>query len=254
MAIEIKADTRKLEEMLRATPQELTRALTASAHRAAQRFLSYHRRTRMHGDPGVKGTRGTEQNPGFLSSRVSNYEVSGQALDSLTLTMRIKSPIAVLHEKGGTLTARRSSFVKTPQFSIPFEKLGRSGWKKARKLLADTKLAYRARTELNIDLFRYTTGTGDKRRVLKSPQRIKEQLFVVRKRDGTLFLGQRIPNAPKAWGAKRARLWFHLQPKVTYPPRLGFFDSWKEFQPKANDLLRGGVKFALEAARRKRGQ
>lgn len=227
----------------------------------------------MKGRPGVKGTRGKPGRPGFLSDSVSSYEITGTTLADLKLTMRINSPIAKIHEEGRTFVAKTAKFTKTPQLTIPFEKLTPAGWRKARRLLDETKASYAARLQ-GERLFKIKegflgSGFSTKRvtgRVTKSALKgltgvrgrsvVRESLFVVRMKSGKLLLGQALPKAtaPKGWGAKRVRLWFHLTPKAVVPPRLEFFATWNQFQPQANKMLVDGVKYAIQNARRKGGQ
>lgn len=221
MTIEVKINTKRLEKILKTSPEELNRVMPGVAFRIGDRFLGSFYAARLRGPPGVRGTR-----KGLRSQ--FKIDVRGTKFDNLRLKVFTRSPIARLHERGGTTKARRGKYL-----AVPLSDLSKSEVKTAKRLLSQTGEVLRARSEGIV--------------LRKKGRKVKSlEVFVVEsKRNNTRFLARRVGNTLKVL--------FHLQKRVVNKPLLGFRDSWLRYRPKAIREINRGIGFALAAARKKAG-
>jgi hypothetical protein len=218
MALDVKIDAVRLLRVLKAAPQELDRAMVGVANRIGYRYLGFHRARRMRGPPGVRAT-----NRGL--PRQFRVDVTGTKLDRLRVDIGTRSPVAILHERGGTTRSSGGGL------AVPFSSLSKAEQKRAKALLRQTRNVLQARSQgFNL--------VGSKGRKVKG-------LFVIRRKDGRRFLAE-----ARGGGIK---FLFHLEQQVVNRPLLGFFALWKEFRPTAIKLFNQGIRFALAATRRKAG-
>jgi hypothetical protein len=220
MALEIKVDTARLQRILKTSPEELDRVMPGVALRIGLRFRGNFYASRLRGPPGVRGTR-----RGLMSQfRVTT---TGTKFDRLRLDVGTRSPIAALHERGGTTVAKSGG-----NLAIPFSSLSKAQKKRFRDLVKQSRAVFNARSS-GFDL------------VKKSGRKVKS-LFAIVAKDGRAFLAESV-------GGK-ARILGHLQKRVYNKPLLGFVGSWGRFRPTAVKLFNQGIGFALAAARKKAGK
>lgn len=128
MTLEIKVASKRVQQVLSATPAELFKAQVEAGKRVGDRYLAHHRARRMRGGIGVRGTA-----KGIRTH--FKRDVTGTNLGNMVLTMGTKSRVAIEHERGGTLTpGKRSALL------IPFSKFSRQRQKTFRALAKAGKL------------------------------------------------------------------------------------------------------------------
>ena len=218
MALDIKIDSKRLERVLKTSPQELDRVMPGVALRIGIRFRGNFFARRLRGPPGVRGTR-----RGLQSQ--FNVDVTGTKFDRLKVDISTRSPIARLHEKGGVT-------VSGGGLAIPFSNLSISQKKRFRALVKQSRAIFNARKE-GFDLIK------------RSGRKLKA-LFVITRRDGLRLLAE-------PTGSGKPKILGHIQDRVVNKPLLGFLASWREFRPTAIKEFNKGIGFALAAARKKAG-
>lgn len=228
MAIDLKIDSKAVQGLLKKGPGALERSMRAGGNRIGARFVRFHRKERLRGGEGIKGT------PKGLVRR-RKFRTTGSGLGSLVTRIWVQrgvpARIAGEHEVGATLLPRRGPFLILP---MPAAKTKAGKVKRsARRLLEQTRHAFQAGTGVQLRKIS-TTKKG------KQTSRRVNSLFTLRSRDGRLYLAK-----PNRGG--RPTLMFHLQSRVQLRERFGWFDTWKKYRPQLVMEMNRALKFALRA-------
>jgi hypothetical protein len=231
----IRVHKEALQRALRLSPEKLFRRLNIAAGDIGQRYIGYHRAHRLGGMEGAKGVRGTRGQPGLPGLLRAYYaDVSGTTLESIKIQFHTPSYVAREHEFGATIHAKAGTYMTVPMpdaYGADHRVL-----QSVRRLMADAKLARRG-AEFGFNIL----ARGAKRQRTRI---IKDKLFIIRRRDGKLFLAMlRDPEARDT--RSRLKILFHLEPVVKLQPRTDFLALWDQFIPTAVKRFNQAIQFAL---------
>jgi len=154
--------------------------------------------------------------------------------------MTMPGTAALLHEAGGVQHAKGGGMLAIP---MPAAKDSRGKVsKKAFQLLRESKIALRA-SEQGLNAFGMNKK-GTKLRQFRG-------LVKVTHKNGKQYLAHWNPGSGKKGPKGRLTYWFHLEKSVRVRARLGYYDTWRRYRPKAMEIFRQALPHAIAAAGRK---
>ena len=245
LGVQLKVDVRSkpLQDLLTGLPGYLAKGVAAAAVRAGESFVRFHKRERLSaasvGASGPLAATGTNRRAGepagagFVGKRT--VTISGSDLNNLSLEIALRSPVARAHEEGRTFTASGSKLIPVP---LPAAQDGRGKTSKAARALlrayGDSSRA--AESGFTLVDTRGRTAFG--------------LVPIHSKKTGKTYLAKINPGKK---GRERLTFLFRLERSITNDARLEFLETWNRFEPKAIEIFRQAVPYAIAAAKRKYG-
>jgi hypothetical protein len=228
MAFTVVIDSKSVQNTLKAMPVAVRNGLHAAADKAGKAFFAEHRRVALSAK--------TQASSGPIVSNIYNprsfakrrlLKITGDSLNDLKLSMFITSGAAVQHEIGAIMSAKNPSRL----LPVPMPAAKRANGSltaKAKGLLRDFRHQSNA-ASAGFDLVR------------KRSRNKRSGLFQLTSRDGRKFLVERSRDGGLTF-------FFHLEQRIKLKPRFLFYETWRQFTPKAMQIFRQSLPAAIKKA------
>lgn len=222
--VEAKVDTLQAEKFFEGLPRDVAKAMKTAAATVGKRYLGYHRAQRMRGVQGAIGIRGTRKG---LQSHF-RYEVEGETLDDIKVTIGTKSRVALEFEEGRKIVSKQGRFLLVP---LPPAVDANGRVKKSVRNLLKAKKLFILRSPSTGRAF--LAGGLSKRSFTKKKKEAAAAGAPIGHRSGVV-------------------LYFILKKDVQEKKRLEFFQLFEQWKAKGVEIFTKSLRYAIAAAARKR--